>query len=293
MRTYYIYKATNLINGKSYIGKTVQLKERIWQHLRKYEKEDCLFHQEMKKYGDDNFEWEVIDTTNSEKEAIELEKKYIKEFGTLAPKGYNMNKGGVGGHNARPVVCLEFDGTFVKRYDSAMDAQYEDGYCNSDILLSCKNKISRCKNKLFMFEDEYLKNGPKTYKKRESHNKKVIIQCDLNGSFICKHESVIMASKQTGIERTRISSALNGYSKTAGGFIFVFEEDFPDIKVENYKPKKKGRKVAKINPKTGEVIEVYERIADAGRKLNVNYKSIQKVIDKEERTAYGYKWISQ
>ena len=55
----------------------------------------------------------------------------------------------------------------------------------------------------------------------------------------------------------------------------------------------KGRKVAQINVETGEIIEVFDRIADAGRKLNVNYKSIQKVIDKEERTAYGYKWISQ
>lgn len=293
MRTYYIYKATNLINGKSYIGQTVHLKERIWQHLRRYEKEDCLFHQELEKYGDDSFEWEVVDTANSEREAIELEKKYIKEFGTLSPKGYNMNKGGVGGHNARSVVCLDFDGAFVKRYDSAANAQEEDGYCNSDVLLSCKNKISKCRNKMFMFEDEYLKYGPKTYKKPDAYNKKPIIQCDLKGNYICRHESVKSASKQTGIGRTRISSALNGYCKTAGGFIFVFEKDFLSIKFEDYKANKKGRKVVQIDPETDEIIEAYESIADAGRKLNVNYKVIHKVVDIEGRTAYGYKWKSQ
>ena len=56
---------------------------------------------------------------------------------------------------------------------------------------------------------------------------------------------------------------------------------------------KKGRKIAQINPKTDEVIKVFDRIADAGRELNVSYKAIHKVVDMPDRTAYGYKWISQ
>ncbi len=48
-----------------------------------------------------------------------------------------------------------------------------------------------------------------------------------------------------------------------------------------------------VDIKSGEIIDVYERISDAGKILGVNYKGIQKVVDKPERTAFGYKWISQ
>lgn len=293
MRTYFIYKATNLINGKSYIGKTTQFKERIWQHLRMYEKEDCLFHQEIDKYGIDNFSWEVLDTTDTNEKAVELEKQYVEKYQTLKPLGYNMNKGGTGGHNSRPVVCLEFDGTFVRRYDSAMDAQRKDGYCNSDVLLCCKNILSRCRDKMFMFEDEYLQNGAKQYKQPDSHSKKRIVQCDLYGNCIKRFESVTSASEETGIARARISSALTGKTKTAGGFVFVYESDFPIKDVDKYMPSKKGRSVAQVDPITGETIEIFDRISEAGKKLNVNYKTIQKVVDIDGRTAYGYKWISQ
>lgn len=44
---------------------------------------------------------------------------------------------------------------------------------------------------------------------------------------------------------------------------------------------------------TNKVVKEYDRISDAGKALGVNYKAIHKVVDKPDRTAYGYKWISQ
>ena len=292
MRTYHIYKATNLINGKSYIGQSNNVRSRIWQHLRRYEKENCLFHEELEKYGDENFSWEIIDETDSKEKAIELERKYIKQFNTIKPFGYNMNKGGVGGHNARPIVCLNLDGSYVKRYDSAGDAKI-DGFSDSDILLCCKNKQRRCKDKMFMFEDEYLENGSKTYEKPTPNRRKAIIQCDCNGNKVAEYESVNSASEITGIQRTRISSVLIGATKHAQGYIFVYKEDFPIKDIAKYEIRKKGRKVAQVDKTTGEIIKVFDRVADAGRELNVDYKCIHKVIDKEDKTAYGFKWISQ
>lgn len=292
MRTYYIYKATNLINGKSYIGKTVDFKKRVWQHMRCDEREKCIFHDDIKKYGFDNFDWKVLEETYSEKDALELEKKYIKEYNTIKPFGYNMNKGGVGGHNSKPVVCLELDGTYVKRYDSAGDAKI-DGFGDGDVLLCCKNKLSRCKDKMFMFEEEYLKNGAKTYRKPKFGRTKSIIQCDEQGNLIEEFESVIEASEKTGILRTRISSVLSGCSKSAGGYIFVYKENYPIKDISFYKHNKKGKKVAQVNKETNKIIKVFDRISDAGKELGVNYKSIHKVVDNPKRTAYGFKWISQ
>ena len=95
MRTYYIYKATNKVNGKLYIGQTVNYHARVQQHLRCSPKEDCLFHRAIKEYGKDNFEWEVIDKCNSSQKALRLERFYISLYNTYRD-GYNENKGGVG-----------------------------------------------------------------------------------------------------------------------------------------------------------------------------------------------------
>ena len=291
MRTYYIYKATNKINGKSYIGQTVDYKSRVWQHMRCYEKEDCKFHDAIKEFGSDNFDWEVLETCNGKEKANDLERKYIELFNSYR-NGYNDNKGGVGGHNARAIVCLKLDGEFVKRYDSAADAE-KDGFNNANVLLCCKNKLYTCKNHLFMFEDDYKENGAKQYIKPESSSKRKVIQCDLDGNFISRYDSVQEASEKTGANRTTISGVLSQKYKSANSFIFVYEEDFPIKDLSVYQKKKKGRKVAQIDIESGEIVNIYDRIADAGRTLGVNYKVIHKVVDMPDRTAFGYKWISQ
>lgn len=291
MRTYYIYKATNKINKKSYIGQTVDFRSRVWQHMRCYEKEDCLFHKAIEEYGYENFEWQVLESCCDKSRAIELEKHYIELYDTYR-NGYNENKGGVGGHNARAVVEISKNGDFVRRYDSAADAEKE-GFNNVSVLLCCKNKLRSCKGFVFMFEDEYLKNGARVYQKPKSTRCRRIIQCNSNGELIQKFESIKEASKLTGANRTAILGVLSKRYKLANGFIFVYEEEFPIKDLSVYKKEKKGKKVAQVDIETEEIIKVFDRISDAGKELNVNYKAIHKVVDKEGRTAYGYKWISQ
>lgn len=103
-----IYKATNLINGKIYIGKTCKgLNNRIRTHkadFNSFKRDGKLtypFYRAIEKYGFENFSWEVIDTANS---IEELDKKEIYWINTLRSlvqynKGYNVNPGGNGGDN--------------------------------------------------------------------------------------------------------------------------------------------------------------------------------------------------
>lgn len=292
MRTYYIYKATNKVNGKAYVGQTNNWRSRIWQHMRCYEKEDCLFHDAIKEYGIDNFEWELLETCNNRKQALELEKHYIELYDTYR-NGYNENKGGVGWHNARPVVCLDKDGNFVKRYDSAMDAEHQDGFTNSTVLLCCKNLALTCKNHLFMFESDYLNGETKRYQKPESACNRPVIQCSADGKFIAKYKSVSEAALKTGANRTTISGVLTNTYKLAKGYIFVYEEDYPIKDLDLYRQGQKGIKVSQIDIESGKVLNTFKNVAEAGRRLGVNHKPIYKVINKPDRTAYGFKWISQ
>lgn len=294
MRTFYIYKAIDQTNSKIYIGCTNDFERRIKNHLNLNSKEDCVFHRAIEEHGKDNFVWEIIETVGSQTEAYKREQYYIKEYNTIYPNGYNMTIGGRS-HSlkySKPIVCLTLDGEYVKRYFSAAQAKFEDGYCHTDILDCCKGKINRCKDKVFMFEDDYLKNGARIYEKPEPNGMRAVIQCDMQGNFIARYKSVSEAAQKTNTGRSRISSNLIGESKTANGFIFVYEENYPIQNIEAYHKRVKGRKIAQVDKTTGEIIKTFDRIADAGRELNVCYKNIHKALDKPNNTAFGYKWIS-
>lgn len=90
-----IYKATNKINGKCYIGQTrhsLDYRKRI--HLTKaHQGIDTHFYQAIRKYGDDNFEWSIICSANDKKTLNELETYYIQKYDSIR-HGYNMVDGG-------------------------------------------------------------------------------------------------------------------------------------------------------------------------------------------------------
>ena len=93
-----IYKATNQINGKSYIGLTENMQARRTTHF--YEaKKNCpyYFHRAIRKHGENAFEWEIIAICDSREEAGKLEIKLIGEHDTYK-NGYNSTTGGESGY---------------------------------------------------------------------------------------------------------------------------------------------------------------------------------------------------
>src|ERR1035437_10177944 len=90
-----IYKATNKINGKIYIGQTTtRLSLRIYGHVNDRHKR--YFQYAVEKYGEDGFIWEEIDYADNEKDLIKIEDKYIYLYdSTDRKKGYNILKTGL------------------------------------------------------------------------------------------------------------------------------------------------------------------------------------------------------
>lgn len=87
-----IYKWTNKINGKSYIGQTIDEEGRKKDHIRgKYK---CYFHDAIKKYGIENFDYEVIESIKESK-LSEREIYWINYYDTYN-NGYNLTLGGEG-----------------------------------------------------------------------------------------------------------------------------------------------------------------------------------------------------
>lgn len=92
-----VYKATNILNGKVYIGITMKtLKHRISIHKKDAKSKNTYFYRAINKYGFENFRWEIIDTADSIEKLHELETFYIKQYDSFdnKTKGYNTTSGG-------------------------------------------------------------------------------------------------------------------------------------------------------------------------------------------------------
>lgn len=100
-RKSYIYKVTNLVNGKVYIGQSVDPIKRILQHINVRSKQGYLLNYAVKKYGIDNFLFEVIKSEVPIEQINECEIQCIKEHNCKNPNGYNLTDGGEGiqGHS--------------------------------------------------------------------------------------------------------------------------------------------------------------------------------------------------
>lgn len=93
-----IYKATNIVNNKVYIGQTITpLIERSNEHIRRALKNEDFhyFHCAIRKYGKNNFIFEEIDKCDSFEELNYMETYWIKFYRSNNKKyGYNLTSGG-------------------------------------------------------------------------------------------------------------------------------------------------------------------------------------------------------
>lgn len=108
----YIYKITNNINNKIYIGKTIRSLEVRWrEHQKDFysgKKNNLPLYAAMKKYGIEHFHIEIIEECQ-DNIVSEREKYWIEEFQSFK-KGYNATLGGDGKpYIDYDLVCLLYE----------------------------------------------------------------------------------------------------------------------------------------------------------------------------------------
>lgn len=172
-----IYKITNDVNGKLYIGQTIRpLTDRWKDHVyrAKHDSQYAL-HRAIRKYGVKHFHIEQIDLASSKEELDRKEKYWIKTLNTMSPSGYNLVDGGrtpnwtdeirskVSGANHWTNRMSFSDKALQKKHDAlymkpsgrskpircvetgevftfAKDVYYKYGYSHSKILECCKGR---------------------------------------------------------------------------------------------------------------------------------------------------------
>lgn len=129
---YSIYKATNTINGKVYIGFDSHWPKRKREHLREVVKGSSLvFHNALREYGPDAFEWEVVcQSKNGQHLLNEMEPYFIKHYNSFyrGGQGYNMTLGGDGciGHRHSPETLAKMSAVRTGKKLPPRTQQYRD-----------------------------------------------------------------------------------------------------------------------------------------------------------------------
>lgn len=94
---HYLYKISNALNDKIYIGQTIDPYKRWCAHKTKSKsiKPTMYIHNAMSKYGIENFKFEIIASSKTQHDTNEAEKQLIKQYESLYyQNGYNLSIGG-------------------------------------------------------------------------------------------------------------------------------------------------------------------------------------------------------
>jgi group I intron endonuclease len=110
-----IYKTTNLINGKIYVGQDSK-------NNSKYLGSGVVLNYAIKKYGKDNFKKEILEYCIDKNDMDEKEKYWISELNSRDRNiGYNITKGGDG-----CLGCKFTDRVFTKEHKDNISKNHAD-----------------------------------------------------------------------------------------------------------------------------------------------------------------------
>jgi len=96
MKQYFLYIIENKVNGKQYIGWTVNTSRRFKCHVNGWKGGSVLVNRAAKKYGISKIEMTILLETTDIEYVKYMEIMVIKHLGTIVPNGYNLTKGGDG-----------------------------------------------------------------------------------------------------------------------------------------------------------------------------------------------------
>ena len=286
-----IYKITNIINNKIYIGKRIFTKEKF---LRvNYFGGGKLIKLSISKYGIENFSREIIEEVDNEI-LSEREIYWIKFYNSRDLKiGYNLKEGGESKSGRK---CGSLSEETKQKLRIKALKQFENGgiFKGKKHTEETKKKISE-KKRGSVWNDDTRKKFIKTrtgmkHKKNKIIKIKIdvkipILQKTLDGVIIQTYDSIGEASKITGFDRSCISRNCKGENKTCKGYKFeyLYEE-----KAINYNSNK-GKKIIQkdIN---GYVIKIWNNLPEIKRELNFSTDNIYAVCRGYQKTSNGFFW---
>ena len=274
----YIYKITNLINGKIYIGKTTYtIKCRWQQHVSASktnpDKQDYnyLLHKAIRKYGENNFSVETLEEVPEGQNLSSREIYWIDFYKSCVLEeennGYNMTYGGEGVSkiNKQEIYNLWNDGL------GSVKISKLTGHSISSIkkILDTFSKYSK--------EIDFARNTGK-----------IVHQFNEKGELLNSFPSITNAAKSVNVDPSVINKCCHGQKQSAAGFFWSFDptKKFSPRHLTTWKSYKVGKYTLE-----GEFICEYPSLKAAIESLNKKQtRCIKECCEGKRKNMYGYIW---
>lgn len=273
----FIYKITNKLNNKIYIGKTINSIQYRWdQHVsaafanKDKDEYNFLLHKAIRKYGTSAFEIEAVEEVENEK-LSERESYWISFYNSCIleenTNGYNMTYGGEGSLkiNRQEIYNLWAEG-FGSKFISQKTGHHSVSIKQILQTLSTYSK-----------EEDFARNtGTKVY------------QYGSDGKLLAEYSSISMAARSVGVDPSTINKCCNGHKKSAAGSYWSYQPDaiFENKELKTWHPYKVLR--CSLD---GEIIESYASLSEAARAMNKKQpKCIKECCEGKRGSMYGYIW---
>lgn len=243
-----VYKITNKINQKSYIGSSTRVKKRWQQHKNdafnsNNKKYNYPLYAAFRKYGIENFDFKILkNSIPSIKEMESYEQEMIKKYNSLCPNGYNQtiqtSSNTIASENtqkhikkiSKKCALVNKNNEILEIYPSyhaAARAQGWDGDNSATTVQRiCKGKIHSYNNLIFRLLDE---NNNIIIPLQQTRKRKTAIKGinKNNPEDIVYYESISEAARQEKIDRSSISKCLAGSTRYShvGGRVWIKEDE--------------------------------------------------------------------
>ena len=203
-----IYKITNLINDKCYIGQSINIQKRWNAHKRCYNIESYheynkVLYKAFRKYGIENFDFEIVEECKPD-ELNEREIYWITYYNSFK-NGYNATPGG----DSPVKIDIE---KLYKLWDEGKTVKElrEFFHVNKATIF---HHLSSYKN--YSIEEARRRGALKGVKK--------IIQYSLDGVPVGEWDSCKQIYRETGINRESVMKCLQGKYYKAGGYRWAYK----------------------------------------------------------------------
>ncbi len=297
-----IYRATNRVNGKVYVGQTINtLKRRMSTHRQQAKHSDSSnhFHNAIKKHGWEAFEVEIIDSADSAEELNYLEIYWIRFYCATNPdKGYNTCLGGA-------------DRTMSQASRDKQRASMIEGYATGRIVAPWlgKKRSPETIKKIIKTKAEKIANGwvsPKKGKRVSKEERDRLVGMVPQYAVKCletgvEYPSIKEALLATGFQRGSLSRCIRtGGTHHGLHWDYVDSENHQKAQRRKRTPAEKAAMSLVLKGKpTGrhktvtcvETGQTFRTLKEAAQWSGAQPTKIGEVIRGNRLTAGGYHWI--
>ena len=312
---YTLYRITNTINDKVYIGQTRQTLNKRWIGHKSAVRGNSqqAIYCAMRKHGIENFSINAIDYVKTAEEADEREAELIIENNSLVTQnGYNIKEGGGNSpfcisppktdehkqklsiahrKNAKPIVQFDWKTAEVIQVWESAKALHKTGYGRANVIVHCKSE----KGYGYIYDSgwTYLSHWNSVEDKStfadpnaSPHNGTRVLCWTKAGEFVKEYSSLREAARALNLKSpTAIGNCLKGRPKSAAGFMWSYAgED----SVESYSGGCE-KKVLCYN-KLMKLVKEYDSVSTAANDVGVNIASISGALHGHQKTSAGFIW---